>query len=84
MPETPDEVRARHELELRNAELEAELVALKASGADPERLYFVKQELRDLRRTWREIRDLFGFQIEDGAAVAVPATIEASASVQEV
>ena len=78
-----DEVRARHELELSNAALEDELVALKASGKDPDRLREVKSELRELRRFWREIRDLSAGEPADGDAVAKPAAVKASGKVQE-
>jgi hypothetical protein len=79
-----DEVRARHELELQNAGLEDELAALKASGDDPTRFREVKNELRELRRYWREIRAAVGAPPGDGDAAVSPATIEAAASVQEV
>ena len=78
-----DEVRERHELELANAALEDELVALKASGDDPDRLREVKHELRGLRQFWRGIREFLAPEVSDGDAVAVPTTIVASVDVKK-
>jgi hypothetical protein len=71
------EVKARHKLELRVAELEDELVSLKKSGKTPDRLRSVKNELRQLRQESREARDVAG------PGTATPSTIRASASVKE-
>lgn len=80
-----DDVLARHELELQNANLEDEMVALKASGDNPERLRAVKAELRELRKFWRGIREWK--QATDLAPETVdgfvsPPTIEAKGDVQ--
>ena len=79
-----DEVLARHELELQNAALEDELVALKSSGDNPERLRVVKQELRELRRFWRDVREAVGGDVADGDAVVSPAVVEVATEVKEV
>lgn len=82
-----DDLRDEYEAALEVVTLEDELVALKASGDNPERLREVKHQLRELRCVYRLARD--GFHIVDGELVAVsdgtaaPATIETTAAVKE-
>lgn len=67
-----DEIRAKAEAEIAVAELEDQLLAAKESGDVPAEL---KLELREARRTFRELRE--------SDAVASPATVSAAAEVQE-
>jgi len=79
-----DELRAGLEAELAVVELEDELVAAKEAGladSDPEAYRDVKERLREARRAFREARS--GVRAGEGDAVASPAAIDASASVQE-
>jgi hypothetical protein len=77
------DLRARHELELANASLEAELVELKASGADPIRLAVVKDELRELRRYWRGIRRELEFpDLQPGDVAVAAAPVSSVAEVE--
>jgi hypothetical protein len=75
-----DRLREEQALALEVAELENELVELKADKANP-RYRECKLELRELRRFWRDVRDALG-DPEDGTVR--PATIAASAAVSEV
>ncbi len=79
MPESPDDIRARHKAELDVAVLEAELIELKASGDDPDKLRKVKDKLRAARQTYRENR---ASSLGAGDAVASPAPVQASARVK--
>lgn len=71
-----DELRA----ELAVAELEEQLVAAKDAGDVPAEL---KRELRAARQAHREMREAAAAELEDGDAVASPATIAVTAEVQE-
>lgn len=65
-----DEIRARAEVEIRVAELEEEMVAAKESDELTQEL---KLELREARRTFRELR----------GTVAAPEAVSATAEVRE-
>ena len=67
-----EEVRARYEAELAVAELEEQLLAAKDAGGDVPRE--LKDQLREARRVFREMRS--------GDAAVNPSTIEAIAEVQ--
>lgn len=69
-----EEIRARYEAELAVAELEDELVDVKASGT-PDEVRDCKLRLREARRVFREQRD--------GSATASPETVTVTAAVQE-
>jgi hypothetical protein len=75
-----DDVIARHELEMKHAELADELVALKASGDRGDRYREVKNELSALREFWRGIRECLKADLERPAVVGDasvdPATVE--------
>jgi len=73
-----DDLRAGLEAELAVVELEDELLAAKEAGEVPREL---KDRLREARQRFREQRA--GVPAGEGDAVAAPAAVEASASVQE-
>ena len=77
-----DDLRAALESELAVVELEDELVRLKGlKKQDQARLRTVKNDLRDARQRFREVR---GGELAEGDAAAQPDTVNASASVQDV
>lgn len=75
-----DDIRALAEAEATVAELEDELVAAKQAGEDAEAL---KLDLRQARRRFRELRSTQGQALAEGDAIASPATVTATAQVQE-
>jgi hypothetical protein len=77
-----DDLRAALESELAVVELEDELVRLKGlKRQDQARLREVKNDLREARRRYREVRE---GEVADGDAAANPDTVNTSAAVQEV
>jgi hypothetical protein len=73
-----DELRA----ELKVAELEEKLAALKGSG-DEAKLRKAKYALRDARQQFRQLRAGMPPDVGEGDAVVRPDTIEAKATVEE-
>jgi hypothetical protein len=77
-----DDLRAALESELAVVELEDELVRLKGlKRQDQARLRQVKNDLREARRRYREIRE---GEVAEGDAAAQPDTVNAAAAVQDV
>jgi hypothetical protein len=77
------ELRAAHEAEYAVVELEDELVRLKGlKRPDEAKVRETKLALREARRVYRELRA--GAPVAEGDAVVNPATVEASAGVEQV
>jgi len=70
-----DELRA----ELKVAELEESFVEAKSRGEATEEM---KQNLREARRQWRELREAQAAEVAEGDAVVRPGTVEVTAEAQ--